>query len=169
MTRVQVQPTNGPQQITPQAAPIFSPITTPRARPGTAQSLAGFGGAIADFAATYEEQQIEDARVEAYDQLQGMTLEEADAAVKSSQMSETDNPYFQAAFEKQFGIAYAAQRKREIVQSYETEFDKDNGDLEEFLIGVFQEDQNAYGGNEFVSSGIREGMGGFLDTVRMGR
>jgi len=173
MQRVQVREGTGPQAITPRASPIFSPVTSNTANApiaGTAASIAeslkGFGGALSNFAMLREEERIEQTSVQAYDDLQGMTQEEAAARVASGDLEQHENPYYQAAFKKQFGIAYAAERKRDLAYAYETEFDKDNGDIEQWLVDRVTEDQGLYAGDEFVYDGIRAGMEGFLDTIR---
>lgn len=174
MDRVIVEDNRRVPPVVPRATPGFSTVTPQYARQtndrslaeGLATALSGFSGPIATLAASYREQQFEDAQVEAQDTLGGMTLEEARAAVASGEMAQSENPYFQAAFEKQYGMAYAAQRKRDIATWYDTQFDRDTGDLEQGLIGFVQEDGELYGANEQVSAGIREGMAGFLDGVR---
>lgn len=102
----------------------------------------------------------------AHDTLQGMTYQQARQLVDSGQLRETENPWYEAAFQKQFGFAHAGRRKREIMLAYETQFDKHNGDLEAFLASQVRRDALQYGGNKFVSAGIREGMGDFLDRIR---
>lgn len=102
----------------------------------------------------------------AYDTIQGMTFEEAQQAVQSGQMRDTESPWYQAAFEKQFGMAYAARRKREIVDRYNNEFDKHSGSVDDFLAQFAGEDLDKFGGSEFIMSGYRDGMKGVLETVR---
>jgi hypothetical protein len=102
----------------------------------------------------------------AYDTIQGMTYDEAKEAVANGTMRGTESPWFRAAFQKQFGMAHAANRRRQIITAYNTEFDKQNGNIDEFLARFAQEDYEAFGGSEFIASGIREGMDGVFNTVR---
>jgi hypothetical protein len=121
---------------------------------------------VADYAMFREEQRMQQGSVAAQDKLNGMTFEEAKEMVDSGAIRQEENPYFVAAFQKQFGLAYAARRKRQLLGEYLTSFDKERGDLEGWLTQAVQDDQEAYAGNKFVYDGVREGMGGFLDTLR---
>ena len=131
-----------------------------------AQALSAFEpelrGHLQERQAEYEKQEAE----RAYDTLQGMTFEQARQMVDSGQLRETENPWFEAAFQKQFGVSYAGKRKRDIMMAYETQFDKHNGDIEGFIASHVQRDASLYGKNKFVSAGIREGMGDFLTRLR---
>lgn len=102
----------------------------------------------------------------AYDTIQGMTFDQAREAVQAGTMRDTESPWFRAAFQKQFGMAHAANRRREIITAYNTEFDKQGGNLDEFLARYAQEDYETYGSSGFISSGIREGMDGLFNSIR---
>jgi hypothetical protein len=102
----------------------------------------------------------------AYDTIQGMTYEQSAQAVNDGTMRKTESPWYRAAFQKQFGLAHAAQRKREIVTAYNNEFDKENGDIGEFLTRYVQEDYEQYGDSEFIKAGLREGMAGVFDSIK---
>lgn len=119
-------------------------------------------GFIQEAQATYQTQEQE----RAYDTIQGMTYEQSKAAVESGEMRNTESPWFRAAFQKQFGMAHAANRKRQIVTEYNTTFDKENGNLDEFLAGYAQADYEQFGDSEFIKAGLREGMAGTFDTIR---
>ncbi|WP_136682517.1 hypothetical protein [Falsirhodobacter xinxiangensis] len=102
----------------------------------------------------------------AYDTIQGMTYDQARGAVSKGTMRKTESPWYRAAFQKQFGMAHAANRKREIITAYNNEFDKEGGNLDEFLAGYAQQDYEAYGESEFIASGVREGMAGVFNDIR---
>lgn len=102
----------------------------------------------------------------AYDTIQGMTFEQASEMVNSGKMRKTESPWFRAAFQKQYGLSYAANRKRQMLTDYNQTFDKENGNVDEWLSQYVQDDMVAHGGNEFIMSGIREGMGGVLENIR---
>ena len=170
--RVQVNGPQGPQAIRPVATPNISAIQERREAPSK-----GLGGQLAsalsaiqpDIQKHLDDRQTkfqEDEAVRAYDTIQGMTFDEAKSAVDSGRMKEGENPWFDAAFRKQFGIVFAGKRKREILDAYANGFDPETGDIEEFLTGFVNEDASAYGHDQFVSAGIRDGMGTFLTTLR---
>lgn len=168
--RVQVQAPQGPQQLQVTARPGAAVAQAPRIGTSRGQQLAR---ALAEFEPALrahlneaqEEFEIKESE-RAYDTLQGMTFEEAQKLVDSGQLRKTENPWYEAAFQKQFGVSYAGKRKRDMMLAYETSFDKHNGDIEQFITGYIQEDAAKYGNNEFVRSGIREGMGDFLGRLR---
>ena len=168
--RVQVQGPQGSQPLQTVARPGAASAGAPRVGQSRgellARSLASIepeiAGHLDQAQAEYEEKET----TRAYDALQGMTFDEAKKLVDSGQLRETENPWYEAAFQKQYGIAYAGKRKRDILKAYETQFDKHNGDLEGFIASHVQRDASLYGENKFVSSGIREGMGDFLGNLR---
>jgi hypothetical protein len=104
----------------------------------------------------------------AYDAFQGMTYDEAKRLVRSGELEQIENPYFQAAFKKQYGLAHAGRRRRQIEDAYHNSFDKHSGNLDEFLAGFAQEDHEKYGSDRFVMAGLREGMAGLFDKIRDG-
>lgn len=171
MARAQVNTDLGrPEAIQPMAqtrgiqAPVADIGISPLTR--LAESLSAVAPGLKNVIADIEGQYKEDEANRAYDTIQGMTFEEAQAAVQSGTMRDTESPWFRAAFQKQFGLAHAAERKREIVTAYNTEFDKDGGDLDAFLTQYVKDDLEAYGSSEFIKAGMREGMSGFFDNIR---
>ncbi|WP_422049733.1 hypothetical protein [Shimia sp.] len=86
--------------------------------------------------------------------------------VRSGALRDTESPWYQAAFEKQFGTVYAQRRKRELVDAYNNDFDKHNGDLDEFISGFAREDMEKFGGSKFIMSGYRNAMQGVLGNLR---
>lgn len=171
MARVQTN-TNlgGGERPQPMASPrgISAPVATvgESGLMGLARSLSGLRPQLNQYLeeskADYQEQEA----ARAYDTIQGMTYEEARAAVEAGTMRGTESPWFRAAFQKQFGLAHAANRRREIVTAYNTEFDKQGGDLDAFLASYAQADYEAYGDSEFIAAGIREGMQGTFEQIK---
>lgn len=160
----------GPERIQPMATP--QGINAPVAGQGVsglmalASSLSNLrpelNGLLANATTDYREREAN----RAYDTIQGMTFEEAKQAVQEGTMRQSESPWFRAAFQKQFGLSYAANRRREIITAYNNDFDKEGGNLDEFLAGYAQDDFNAYGNSEFIASGLREGMAGLFEEVR---
>jgi hypothetical protein len=159
-----------PERVQTVARPtgISAPIATIQPTPGMAlaSSLASLSPKLQEHIQTVQGWHQEDEANRAYDTIQGMTHAEAKAAVDAGTMRDTESPWFRAAFQKQFGLAHAAERRRQIMTDYNTSFDKDGGDLDAFLKGYVQEDLQAYGGSEFILAGLREGMGNTLSTIR---
>ena len=63
----------------------------------------------------------------------GMSFDEARSAVDSGKMTELQNPWFKAAFMRQYGERLAYERVNELTKEYETNFDKNSGDLDSFI------------------------------------
>ena len=131
-----------------------------------AQSLVSIAPTLQSYVKEFEEDYRVDEENRAADTIQGMTFEDAQAMVKSGQMRDTESPWYQAAFEKQFGMVYAGRRKRELVDAYNNNFDKHNGDLDQFIAEFAGEDLDKFGGSKFIMSGYRDGMKGVLPTLR---
>ena len=145
-------------------APTFS---LQQSRAGAlAQSLVSIAPTLSGYVKEFQDEYQADEENRAYDTIQGMTYEQARDLVKSGQMRDTESPWYQAAFEKQFGMVYAGRRKRELVDAYNNSFDKHNGDLDSFIAEFAGEDLGKFGGSKFIMSGYREGMKGVLPTLR---
>jgi hypothetical protein len=155
-------------QITARPRGISAPVghIAPSAATELARSLANIrpelSALLEDQAAEYRQAQ-ENAGIDAFNAL---TYEEAKAKVDSGELRSTESPWFRAAFKKQFGLAYAADRRRQITTDYNNTFDKDNGNLDEFLGGYVAQDAEAYGNDPLIMAGLREGMQGVLPGIR---
>jgi hypothetical protein len=168
--RVQVQGPQGSVPLQSTARPGAVSAGAPRVGSSKGEQLARALSQLepslqAHLQEAQQEYEVKEAE-RAYDTLQGMTFDEAHQMVDSGSLRETENPWYEAAFQKQFGVAYAGQRKRDIMLAYESQFDKHNGDIEQFIASNVRADAAKYGENKFVASGIREGMGDFLTRLR---
>lgn len=171
MARPQVNTNLGqPEQTRTVARPTRSaaPVHSLQQSKGAAlaNALSSINPKLQQFVGDLQQDYREDESNRAYDTLQGMTYEQAQEAVSSGSIRDTESPWFQAAFEKQFGMAHAVRRRREIVDAYNNEFDKHNGDVDAFLAQYAQDDLDRFGGSDFIMSGYREGMSGVLNQVR---
>ncbi len=146
------------------AAPVYTPK---QSRAGAlAQSLLSIAPKLQGYAEEFHQVYQEKEENRAYDEIQGMTFEAAQAAVKDGTIRDTESPWYQAAFEKQFGTVFAQRRRRELVDSYNNEFDKHNGNLDEFIANFAGEDLDKFGGSEFIMSGYRSSMQGTLGQLQ---
>lgn len=131
-----------------------------------AQSLVSLAPTLQGYVQEFQKDYQEAEENRAYDEIQGMTYDEAQELVKSGSIRETESPWYQAAFEKQFGTVYAKRRRQELVDRYNTEFDKHNGNIDEFAAEFAGEDLDKFGGSKFVMSGYRNAMAGVLDELK---
>ncbi|HWJ86589.1 MAG TPA: hypothetical protein VNS12_00785 [Pelagibacterium sp.] len=99
----------------------------------------------------------------------GMSFEEAQSAVEAGTIREMENPWFQAAFMKQYGERLAYRRINELTQAYETDFDKVGGDLDEFISTAMRADLDQYGDNRFFVSTYNQLMQNFNARAQAGQ
>lgn len=156
--RVEVPQSNiRPQRLSPTANPV-NRYARPAIPDGNnnwkrlAESLSTFNPKIREML----DQQAEEEKLEAENlanrRLGGMSFEEANEAVKAGTIPEMSNPWFKAAFMKQYGERLGHQRASEIAAYYETEFDRENGNLDQYIAERMKEDLDEYGSDKFFSS-----------------
>jgi hypothetical protein len=171
MARAPVNTNLGPAeavQITGRPQGISAPVASVPMSAGMqlAESLSSLRPALGDFIETARQDYVKSQEEKAYDTIQGMTFEQASSAVQSGDLKKTESPWYRAAFQKQYGLAYAANRQREITTAYNNEFDKDNGNIDQFLAKYAQDDMEKFGDSEFIRAGVREGMSGLFDRIK---
>ena len=146
-----------PQRLSPTANPV-STYARPPAPPSTnrwlqlAESLSAISPGLQQMLHEQAEARKQEAEDLANRRLGGMSFEEAQRAVKDGSIPEMSNPWFKAAFMKQYGERLAHKRASEIAAIYETEFDKENGNLDQFIAERMKEDLDAHGDNRFFVS-----------------
>lgn len=80
----------------------------------------------------YEKQQKE-AQAQAQAEIQTMSLEEAAQKVQSGELGEYDNPYFQEAFQRQYGVRLGLHMGRVMRTRFETEFNPRTDSIDDFI------------------------------------
>lgn len=158
------------QLQTPGLKPTASPVDTyarPQAPSGD-NNLLNFANALASISPSLNnylqeesgrrQQEMEDL---ANRRFAGMSFEEAHSAVESGSIREMENPWFQAAFMKQYGERLAYHRMNELSRAYETDFDKVNGDLDAFIAEAMRADLEQYGDNRFFTASYNQLMQNF--------
>lgn len=149
--RVQVRNPIGDVALQPQARPVDT-YSRPQALPTGGNGMEQLAGALAqispsltNFLNVTSAKAQKDAEDRAMRRIGGMSFQEARSAVDSGKMSEMDNPWFKAAFMKQYGERMAYERVNELSQAYETEFDKNGGDFDAFVRERTAADLEQYG------------------------
>ncbi|THV25079.1 hypothetical protein [Peteryoungia ipomoeae] len=129
----------------------YSRPVQPNSGPNDFQQLAGalaqISPSLQGFLETQSATMQKDAEDRAMKRIGGMSFAEAQSAVADGSISEMDNPWFKAAFMKQYGERLAYQRVNELTQEYETNFDKNSGDLDGFIRERMAGDLDQYGDN----------------------
>lgn len=159
-------PSTRPQRLSPTANPV-STYARPPTPPNTnrwlqlAESLSAISPGLNRMLEEQADARKEEAENLANRRLGGMSFEEAQKAVKEGTIPEMKNPWFEAAFMKQYGERLAHQRASEIASIYETEFDKENGNFDQFIAERMKADLDEHGDNKFFASSYLQVMNRF--------
>jgi len=165
--RVQVRNPIGDKGLQPQARPVDQYVRPQQPNQGPS-GLAQLAGALAqispgiqgfiDQEATQQKTAAEDL---ANRRIGGMSFADAKAAVDSGSMSEMQNPWFKAAFMKQYGERLAYQRMNELGQAYATSPDKGSMNMDQFVAQQMAQDIDQYGADKHFVSTYGQLMSGF--------
>jgi hypothetical protein len=156
--------------------PVASPVDTfvrPAAAPqdnaflALSRGLAAVNPAVGRFVEGAAQEAQPAAEAAATRKLGGMTFEEARDAMKAGKISELQNPWFKAAWMKQFGQRYALWRSQKLGTDYDNEFDKDKGNVDELIAKGAKEDLDAFGDDKHFVAGYQGASQGFHDKLRM--
>ncbi|SCY04636.1 hypothetical protein SAMN03159288_01137 [Rhizobium sp. NFACC06-2] len=165
--RVQVRNPIGDVALQPQARPVDT-YSRPQAAPSGPNGLQQLAGALAqispaltNFLDNSAAKAQKDAEDRAMRRIGGMSFQEARDAVNSGKMTEMDNPWFKAAFMKQYGERLAYERVNELSTEYETNFDKNSGDVDGLIRGRTSEDLEQYGNDPHFTGAYTKVMDGF--------
>lgn len=157
--RAQVQELNGPT-LRPAARPV-STYVTPAPEPRDyglqlADALKGIQPGLERFFDAEREEEKEVQTEAARAKIEGMTLEEAEKAVGEGTLSELENPWFRAAYMKQYGMRLAQHRKAGLLTDVESgKIDIATANIDETLKGIIEPDITSMGDNRFFQSGYR--------------
>ncbi len=164
--RVQVNYERNMPGLAPQAAPIDTFVRPVRdiSTAQIADALSVFNSALQRYGTASMEKNREEQETLAEAKIGGMTFEEAQTALNDGSLAEFDDPWFKAAFQKQYGMRLGTKRQEEIRTAYETSFDKEGGNLDAFLAEQFQQDEQAIGNDPLVMAGYRHGQQHFAET-----
>lgn len=165
--RVQVRNPIGDVALQPQARPVDT-YSRPQAAPSGPNGLQQLAGALAQISpalTNYLDNTAAKAQKDAEDRamrrIGGMSFQEARDAVNSGKMTEMDNPWFKASFMRQLGERMAYERVNELSTEYETNFDKNGGDLDGLIRGRTSDDLDQYGDDPHFTGAYTKVMDGF--------
>lgn len=162
-------------QLQPQARPVDTysrpqaPATGGNGLMQLSEALAQVSPNLQSFLKDRADKAQQEAEDKANRRIGGMSFDEARKAVNDGSISEMDNPWFKAAFMKQYGERLAYDRVNELTKEYETNFDKDKGDLESFIRERMAGDLEKYGDSpHFVRSynTIMNNFGSKANTIQ---
>lgn len=165
--RAQVRNSIPTVALQPQARPVdtFARAQQPNSGPNDFMQLAGalaqISPSVQNFLQVTEEKSRKDAEDRAMRRIGGMSFQEAQTAVSSGQMSEMDNPWYKAAFMKQYGERLAYQRINELTTEYETNFDKSQGSFDDFVRQRTAADLEQYGNDPHFSGAYNQIMNNY--------
>lgn len=160
-------------RLRPTASPVNTMVQpTPPAQGGgeleaLARGLASLNPVLARYAEVEGTERRQQADADARARLGGMTFDEARQAVDRGDMPEMSNPWFRAAFMRQFGERTALWRAGQQQTAYENGFDRRNGDIEEFIARPAAEDlAGAYGQDPHFRAGYGGAYTRFANQLR---
>lgn len=166
-SRVQVRNPIGDVALQPQARPVDT-YSRPQAAPSGSNGLQQLAGALAQISpalTNYLDNTAAKAQKDAEDRamrrIGGMSFQEARDAVNSGKMTEMDNPWFKASFMRQLGERMGYERVNELSTEYETNFDKNGGDLDGLIRGRTSDDLDQYGNDPHFTGAYTKVMDGF--------
>ncbi len=157
--RVQVRDSLPNVALQPQARPVdtYSRPQAPNSGPSELAQLAGALAQVSPALHNYMETSAATYRKEAEDRamrrIGGMSFEEARAAVEGGKIPEMQNPWYKAAFMKQYGERMAYERVNELSQRYETDFDKNSGSVDAMVREQASKDLEQFGSDPHFSDG----------------
>ena len=102
------------------------------------------------------EKQKKEAEVQAQQEIQAMSLEEASEKVRTGEIDQYDNPYFQDAFQRQYGIRLGLHKGREMRTEFETGFDPRNDDVDGFIQSQLDSELEQMTGNPIIQEAFTQ-------------
>ncbi|MCQ1856143.1 hypothetical protein, partial [Neorhizobium galegae] len=143
----------------------YSRPQAPPSGPNGLQQLAGalaqISPGLSNFLDVTAAKAQKDAEDRANRRIGGMSFQEARDAVNSGKMAEMENPWFKAAFMKQYGERLAYERVNELSTEYETNFDKNSGNLDGLIRERTGADLEQYGSDPHFTGAYNKVMDGF--------
>lgn len=159
--------------LSPTAAPvsIYSHPEDNTAAAGSdlrqlAAALGTLNPALNNYAATMTDESRSQQEAAAANKIGGMTFDEAQKGVQDGSISELQNPWFKAAFMKQFGQRVALKKAEELTDQYSNKFNKDGGDVEGLIAGTAKPVLDQYGNDKHFSSGFNGVFTGAAAKIR---
>jgi hypothetical protein len=146
-----------PRRTTSQAAALAS-VSSPRRWASSTRRSTAF---TQDAPRTRAKQEAA-----AENKIGGMTFDEAQKGVHEGSMSEMQNPWFKAAFMKQFGQRVALRKAQELTDQYQNGFNKDGGDVEKLVAGSAKPVLDQYGNDKHFASGFNGVFGPQAAKIR---
>ncbi|WP_189468411.1 hypothetical protein [Litchfieldella qijiaojingensis] len=112
------------------------------------------------------EKRRKEAEQQAQAEIQQMSMEEAEQLVQSGEMSEYENPYFQEAFQRQYGVRLGLAKGRELKAKFATGFNARSDDVDQFIAENLGVDMGAMAQNPTIQGGFTDAMEETMVTIR---
>lgn len=136
--RVLLNTSGSTERFTPVAAPVDRFVAPPDLKRDTqaeqlVRAMGNFGKSLATAGGVMADNMRDQADLDAKKDLESMTFEEAKKQVDEGIIDETDNPYYRAAFMRQYGTRTALEASRRLEDYLVNDFDPDEDDIEEVI------------------------------------
>lgn len=155
--RLDTAPNRPAPGLRPAASPVnlYSRPAQPEASnlDQLASALAKLNPALEKFAESGIDEDKARQEAAAAGKIGGMTFEEAQKAVDEGSIHEMQNPWFKAAFMKQYGQRAALKQAAGLADQYQNKFDRENGDVEQLIAGTAKPTLDKFGNDRHFLAG----------------
>lgn len=127
------------------------------------QSVSPTMGKLSNYLA---EKKRKEAEQQAQSEIQQMSMEEAEQLVQSGQMSEYENPYFQEAFQRQYGVRLGLAKSRDLKAKFSSNFNPRSDDVDQFIAENLGVDMGEMSQNPIIEGGFSDAMDETLVSIR---
>jgi len=131
-----------------------------------ADALANVSPTLGKLSSFMADKQRKEAEQQAQSELQQLTIEEAKQKVSTGEMSEYENPYFQEAFQRQYGVRLGLHEGRKLAVKFSQSYDPRQGDVEQFIAENLEADIEGIQQNPLVEGGFSDAMEETLVKIR---
>ena len=107
-----------------------------------------------------------EAEQQAQVELQQLSIDDAKGMVDSGEMAEYDNPYFQEAFQRQYGVRLGLHEGQKLATKFNDSYDPRQGGVEDFIAQNMEADIEGIQQNPLVEGGFSDAMEETLVTIR---
>jgi hypothetical protein len=172
-SRADTAPNRPAPGLTPTASPVsvYAPPENNVSQAGAglgqlAKALGQLNPALNSFLMQGAEEDKSQQEAAAENKIGGMTFDQARKAVDEGSLSEMQNPWFKAAFMKQFGQRVALRKAQELTDQYQNGFNRDGGDVEQLVAGSAKPALDQYGNDKHFASGFNGVFGPQAAKIR---
>lgn len=131
-----------------------------------ASALGQLSPTLANLSGHLAEKQRNEAQQQAEAKIASMSNEEARQMVESGEISEYENPYFQEAFQRQYGTRLGLAKAEHLQSAYAEGFNPRTDDVDEFIADQVGPDIQRLQDSPLIQGGYQDALHNALTSVR---